>query len=640
MSEDKLKADRRSFIKTAAAAAGVAGLGPLQVMASSGASVPRASDASIKAQSDIKGKPNILIIMVDEQRYPTIYESAELKEFRRKYLPAQERLRQSGIEFHRHYTASVACSPSRASFYTGHYPSLHGVSSTDGTAKSAADRDMHWLNPNTVPTIGNYFRTAGYRTFYKGKWHVSHADLLVPGTHNSLPSYDEQGNRDPVAEEKYLAAGLLEKFGFTGWIGPEPHGADPLKSASSAKSAKGRDEAISGQFIDLLDQLEANTDDTPWLSVCSLVNPHDIVLYGLFGRVASNPKGKFDFTVEDFVPANPFDESFLKTVSDNLTKKPRVQQSYQRLYKKIFQPLPTSNDYLRLYYQLHQEVDQQIDKIYSRLQSSRFFNNTIVVFVADHGDLLGAHGLHQKWFTAYEEAIRVPLIFSCPSLIPKSAQASIPTSHVDLLPTLLGLAGLDTATIRDQLDSSFTDAKLPVGRDLSGLIYGTTMQDSIDEPIYFMTDDDPSRGSAPYNVIGVKYDPVRQPSHIETVITLLDGSLWKYSRYFDNTQFWSGSENPANPLLKDVYMREVGRKEKPGIYNVPFRKNVKVETFEDQYEMYNITIDPMELNNLAGSGQYSSEEAQLRNLLSAQSKSKRLSPSGNTSKEPYIPGYG
>jgi choline-sulfatase len=637
MSEDKLKTDRRSFIK--AAAVGVAGLGSVRALASPGTSGSNQINPSSNSPA-LQGKPNILIIMVDEQRYPTMYESADLKAFRKNYLPAQERLRNTGIEFHRHYAASVACAPSRASFYTGHYPSLHGVSNTDGTAKSASDSDMHWLHPNTVPTIGNYFRAAGYRTFYKGKWHVSHADLMVPGTHNALPSYDEQGNRDPAAERRYLAAGLLEAFGFTGWIGPEPHGADPLKSASSARHAKGRDEAITGQFIDLIDQLEASTDDTPWLSVCSLVNPHDIVLYGLLGRIASNPKGEFDFSIEESVPAHPFDEHFLKTVGDKLTGKPRVQQSYQRLYKKIFQPLPTSSDYLRLYYQLHREVDQQIDKLYTRLQSSRFFDNTIVVFVADHGDLLGAHGLHQKWFTAYEEAIRVPLIFSCPALIPPSAHVTIPTSHVDLLPTLLGLAGLDITALRETLAPSFTDATLPVGRNLSGLIYGSIEQDTVREPIYFMTDDDPSRGAAPYNVIGVQYDPVRQPSHIETVIANLNGSVWKYSRYFDNTQFWTGSENPANPILKDVHSRQVGRKETPGTYTIPFRKTVKVDAVADQYEMYNVTTDPMELSNLAGSDPFASIEAQLRDLLTAQSKSKRLTPSGDTRTAAYLPGYG
>ena len=63
-------------------------------------------------------RPNILIIMCDEMRYPTVYESDELKEYRKEFLKTQELLRRSGIEFHRHYAASVACVPSRASLYT------------------------------------------------------------------------------------------------------------------------------------------------------------------------------------------------------------------------------------------------------------------------------------------------------------------------------------------------------------------------------------------------------------------------------------------------------------------------------------------------------------------------------------------
>jgi len=125
-------------------------------------------------------RPNFLILMVDEMRYPPIYESAALKEFRAKYLRAQDLLRRNGLEFERHYTAAVACAPSRASLFTGHYPSLHGVNETDGAAKTAYDPDMFWLDPNSVPTLGAYMRAGGYRTFYKGKWHVSHADLVMP----------------------------------------------------------------------------------------------------------------------------------------------------------------------------------------------------------------------------------------------------------------------------------------------------------------------------------------------------------------------------------------------------------------------------------------------------------------------------
>ena len=72
-------------------------------------------------------------------------------------------------------------------------------------------------------------------------------------------------------------------------------------------------------------------------------------------------------------------------------------------------------------------------------------DDTIVVFTSDHGDLLGAHGgLIQKWFNAFDEATRVPLLVAGPGVAARCRRRHpIPTSHVDLIPTLLGLAGID-----------------------------------------------------------------------------------------------------------------------------------------------------------------------------------------------------
>src|SRR5262245_42819410 len=111
-------------------------------------------------------RPNVLVIMTDEERYPTSYEDDALRQFRKTELPGQQELRARGTELHRHYTASTACAPSRTSLFTGHYPTLHGVRATDGAAKSAFDPAMYWLEPNTVPTLGHYFQKAGYRTFW------------------------------------------------------------------------------------------------------------------------------------------------------------------------------------------------------------------------------------------------------------------------------------------------------------------------------------------------------------------------------------------------------------------------------------------------------------------------------------------
>jgi len=169
-------------------------------------------------------RPNILVIMTDEERYPPSYEDEALRRFRREQLPGQQALRARACEFHRHHTASSACVPSRASLFTGHYPTLHGVRATDGAAKSAHDPNMFWLEPNTVPTLGHYFQAAGYRTFYRGKWHVSHADLVTPDTRTAIASSDDAGAVLADNTALYREAERLQQHGFSGWVGPDPHG--------------------------------------------------------------------------------------------------------------------------------------------------------------------------------------------------------------------------------------------------------------------------------------------------------------------------------------------------------------------------------------------------------------------------------
>lgn len=128
----------------------------------------------------VMDRPNVLLIMTDQERYPPPYEFEALAGFRREHLPARTSLQDDGVSFHRHYVGSTACLPSRTTLFTGHYPSLHGGVQTDGLAKAATDPAMSWLDPETVPTLGDWFRAGGYRSHYRGKWHISHADLLIP----------------------------------------------------------------------------------------------------------------------------------------------------------------------------------------------------------------------------------------------------------------------------------------------------------------------------------------------------------------------------------------------------------------------------------------------------------------------------
>lgn len=566
-------------------------------------------------------KPNFLVILVDEERYPPVYESKEIQAWRKENLITQERLKSHSMEFHRHYIGTTACCPSRATMFTGQYPSLHGVSQTVGIAKESFDSDMFWLNPNTVPTMGNYFRAAGYETYFKGKWHISNADIISPGTHQSVPSYNPlTGVPEPQLESLYLHASRLEEFGFSDWIGPDPIGRNPRNSASSAAfGLSGRDEVYAAETVHLIESLDRRKNEIqhaePWLIVSSFVNPHDITLYG--DLAARLPDFKFEVDPMPSVDAPP-------TIHEWLGTKPRCQASYRDLYPRALQPITDQSFYRQLYYQLQKNADRQMSKVYEALTRSSFYDNTIVIFTSDHGDLLGAHGnLHQKWYCAYEEYLHVPFLIHNKHLFPEQQHVHSLTSHVDLLPTMLGLAHINVSEIHGRLQKKFSEARPLVGRDLTPLIYGKDNPALTQQPVYFMTDDDVTRGQHQTNPLGVPYSSVVQPNHIETVIVTLyknnKPEIWKFSRYFDHAQFWS------QPGVKDVITQPVGNPTSGQCVTT-----TKTQPVQDEYELYNLTDDPLETCNFAHSAYATPQTMTIQHwmmqLLEEQRKQKRLYP--------------
>ncbi len=249
------------------------------------------------------------------------------------------------------------CLPSRATLFTGQYPSLHGVTDTDGMAKSASDPAMRWLDPDTVPTLGDWFRAAGYRTHYRGKWHVSHPDLLVPGrwpgTHESLRANDVDGVVDPVAVDAYRRADRLDPFGFSGWIGREPHGAD------KADTGFVRDGVFAEQIVDLFAELASTDDDAPWLAVASFVNPHDIGFSGFGWNTLGFPD------IPDSIPEVPEAPS----QSDSFAGRPDCQRQFRDVWPKLLYAQDTDLTYRRLYHFLHVLVDAAIMRILDELHA-------------------------------------------------------------------------------------------------------------------------------------------------------------------------------------------------------------------------------------------------------------------------------
>jgi arylsulfatase A-like enzyme len=560
-------------------------------------------------------KPNILLILTDQQRFPPVYESEELRRYRRETFRGEESLRESGISFDRHYTMSAACTPSRASFLTGQYPSLHGVTQTDGLAKGPDDAEMRWLGSDTVPTLGDWFRAGGYQTFYKGKWHVSHVHLPAPDGSGNLQAITEDGTPIPENIAAYLKADLLDPYGFSEWVGPEAHGLGKQNTGTV------RDPFTADEVIGLLKRFDQEGSEQPWLTVCSFLNPHDIAIFGL---VALAQGLRYDLGDIPSIPDAP-------TYKEDLSTKPAAQQSYIDAWGKMLAPQPWIEAQRKFYFQVQRAVDEQIARVLDALRATKQFENTIVVFSTDHGDMLGAHGgMHQKWHIAYEEATHIPFVVSSPLLPGGRRGLNTPTSHADLLPTLLGLADINQEEALKHVAATHRETYPLAGRDLSGVIRGTGTPPA-SEPVLFMTDDEISEGSqiphSPFQIWARKlgtYEHIVQPNHIEMVVAEIDVDgakhLVKLARYHDNPQYWTVPGERDERLMR--------RKK---ILNV-------TERTPDEYELYDLTADPLEQRNLAHPSNTNDRSrallTRMRKILAEQLAAKRRTPASAG-----IPGY-
>ncbi|MGA8114827.1 MAG: sulfatase-like hydrolase/transferase [Actinocatenispora sp.] len=362
-------------------------------------------------------KPNVLVVMSDEQSWDTMGCTGNPA----ARTPALDDLCAESTSFDRAYTPFPLCCPSRASLWTGRMPRHHGVLGNWRpvvpelrTAGLAAD-----------------FRRAGYHTLYTGKWHVPGTTPQAMGWADTaaIPAVINGQDRGRyIPDYREYATGAGYEF--------DPHHIENLTEADLAGTSNGRRYTTSsvrlehylepwqtGQFLQALDR---SPDDRPWLAACSFNAPH-------FPLIVPAP---YDTLVDRSAVRLP-----ASLATGSATRPREVRESR---YATDFAHL-TEADWVECtahYLGLCALVDAQLATIVEHLRRRGEWDNTIVVFTSDHGDLMGAHGLMEKGHLLhYEEDLRVPLFVRHPDI--PAARVRNLVSMCDIAGSVAELAGVE-----------------------------------------------------------------------------------------------------------------------------------------------------------------------------------------------------
>jgi arylsulfatase len=357
------------------------------------------------------GRPNILLITTDEERF-TLPRPAGYS------LPARERLAESGVTFDRFYGASAMCSSARSVLYTGRHVPITEVYDNDNMPH------VRPLDP-ALGTLGTMLRAAGYYTTYQGKWHLSNA-YLDPT--NPVPNPD-----------------ALEPYGFSAFNdwGDVDGGAwaglriDPMVAGQAARWLHERADEVAAE--------------RPWCMTVNFVNPHDIMSfdYGLPPLMKAPPVLEHAFVMKPPAPIpvyrRTWDLALPDSLRDDLSDAAPAVREFAAMIDTAFGRVGGEDDWLAgLNYYLNclRDVDRSIELVLDALEASGQSENTIVVLTADHGEMVGSHGLRQKGNLVYDENFHVPFVVRHPDFEGGTATGAL-ASAVDVVPTLLELAGAE-----------------------------------------------------------------------------------------------------------------------------------------------------------------------------------------------------
>jgi choline-sulfatase len=511
---------RKQLLGTGASAAAAA-------LLAQGAGVERALGTGKGGGRDVAGM-NVVLILTDQERAIQHFPPNWL----RQNLPGMRRLRQHGVSFERAFTNACMCSPARSTLMSGFFPAQHGVKYTleEDMPFPEYPHQVELPRPPEMPNLATVMRAAGYNVVYKGKWHCS-----------------------KPAEKENAQPSDLERYGWTRWNPPDAGANQSVPEAGGGfvdndgrfMESTGSPEAGDEGVLQYLNSAAAKQQ--PFFLVISLVNPHDVLFY---------PSKTFEEA--------GYDDSWIQgdigvpeTSEEDLSTKPTVQEQFLRIFNLTGKPKTEKEKraYLNYYGNLMRSSDNYIVEVLNKLEETGLYDDTLIVRSADHGEMGLTHGgMRQKNFNFYEEATRVPLVYSNPKLFPKPQSTDALVSHVDFLPTLASLAKAPKSARADWQ-----------GVDYSQLVLRPKTAKPVQDYVVFTYDDFQSgQASPPYP---------KPPNHI---VSIREGR-WKLARYYDVAK-----KNPKPP----------------------------------QWEMYDLKTDPLEQKNLAYEGYERSprEEAQFQRL--------------------------
>ncbi len=388
-------------------------------------------------------QPNILFIMADQMAAQALpfYGHPIVK------APHLTELGETGVVFEAAYCNSPLCAPSRFSMLTGQLPSRIGAH--DNAAYFPAD----------VPTLAHYLRALGYRTSLCGKMHFVGPDQL-------------HGFEERLTTDIYPA-----DFGWTpDWehFKERPSWYHNMLSVVQAGMCETSnqldyDEEVAYHAVRKIYDLARDGDERPFFLLASFTHPHD--------PFAITPEywNRYDHDQIDLPAVPPIPYEQLDPHSQRLFHVCAMGQ-YTQGEERV-------RNARHAYYGMISYIDDKVGQLLQALQATGLSDNTLVVFVSDHGEMLGERGLWYK-MSFFEWSARVPMIFHFPEQFAPRRVAQ-PVSLVDLLPTLVEIANGGTSpAYADEVDGA---SLLPWLKGLDsvepGTVYGEILCEGAIAPV-------------------------------------------------------------------------------------------------------------------------------------------------------------